>query len=82
MNERKSVSSSIATPITQFHSRCWPRPAPFLYAPVRKTRTRWRKTAATIRWAESRWTERIHEPKVTTHSMSLTDAYARSTDGT
>ena len=73
VKDRNSVASSIETPITQFHSRRWPRPVPFLNAPVRNTRTRWRKTAATMRWAESLWTERIHEPKVTTHSMSLTE---------
>ncbi len=68
------MRSSITTPRTQFHSRRCPRPTPFLYAPVRKTRTRWRNTTATIRWAESRWTERIQEPKVTTYSMSFTEA--------
>src|SRR5512144_1595909 len=72
----------MTTPITQFHWRCCPRPVPFLYAPVRNTRTRWSATAATIRCAEILCTARIHQPNVMTYSMSFTDAYARSTDGT
>jgi len=41
-----------------------------------------RKTTSTIRCAAIRCTDRIHDPNVTTYSMSFTDAYARSTDGT
>src|SRR5512133_3128242 len=42
----------------------------------------WRNTASTMRCAAIRCTDRIHDPNVTTYSMSFTDAYARSTDGT
>jgi hypothetical protein len=35
-----------------------------------------------MRCAERRCIDRIHDPNVTTFSMSLIDPYARSTDGT
>jgi len=66
----------------QFSGRFAPTALPFLYAPVKKTRTMWRNTTATIRWAAIRCIPRNNQPNDTTYSMSFTELYARSTDGT
>ena len=70
--DKKSVKRSNITPTIQFTGRFATVAMPLLYAPVRKTLIRCKKTTATIKCAAILCKPRKNQQKVITNSISLT----------